>query len=55
VLHFYCWDCGFESGLGHGYSSLLGVVLSGRCLRPADRSSRGFLLDVFVFIQLCVI
>jgi len=33
----------------HGYSSHFGVVcLSVRCLRPADHSSRIFLLDTYV-------
>ena len=35
----------------HGYSSLFGVVcFSVRCLRPADHSSRVFLLDTYVCV-----
>jgi hypothetical protein len=43
-----CWDCKFKSRRGHGYLSCVCCVLSGRCLRQADHSSRRALPSVCV-------
>jgi len=41
-----CWDCGFESYLGHGCLFVVRFVCCQRSLRRADHSSRGVLLAV---------
>jgi len=48
LLPLACWDCGFESHRGRGCLSLMSVVCFQvkRSLSRADRSSRGFLLNV---------
>ena len=43
-----CWDCGFESRWGHGYSSLVFAVLC-RPLRRADQLFSVVLLNAYLF------